>query len=688
MQAARLKVILDSECMCIPLIFTLTRRTQINVAYGILINPAKRAQYDRDRLEYLYTHFATHTEFPAAAITEHETTRDEQIQVYATDLVGRVRDPIEHKKTAILARIARTRTDLDDFNERSDRIRQDWATSPNQVLRMASNVLREVVVCAEGDVCMLEDELGRLEGILAPRDQDGPAGRITSGQYGSEMGAPPGVISGKHTLIAHQRVPSLPRSPTMPVQPKSASKLGIPGEDSSGRGDDSSDGPSPALAEATIGDRVNSFVLGPTAGLAMHVQPVDLAAKATQPFLQAIEVPTLPTKDNKMIPTRTLVSIDPCKIGTLKLPGVPSTVVTQLTPATDDRETDKKSDHPSPSTLHNPVEPAGTGMGLIEWQRLHGACAVSTSVDNDTFWASLNFQPVTIDPSPASSATKTNPFADPHALDNNSNNNNTVAADATTVEPMFRRPNRQGAERALHPTLLKKTSDEEAPAAASSSSGGGDIQHFGFHVAPPVGRANSHPAVGTGAANSLSLAPGAGPLPSVARSAGIKDFQVRVWTAANAARAGTGNGNGNGNGSGTTDPAIGTEGEGEVGGDGNGDGNGGRDEQQTRYMLSDEVKRLQESICMVQPPRVNGGERSKGREEEQAAVKSTGPESGAKTAAVALAPAPAASSSSAAAAATAGAGVGGGGGEKDVFRRSKMGTVGRRTPMELDDPFV
>lgn len=297
---------------------------------------------------------------------------------------------------------------------------------------MAGNALREVVVCAEEDLCMLEDELGRLEGVLAPRDTDGPAGRLTSGQYGSEIVAvgPPG-----HPLLAHQRPPSLPRSPTMPVRLQSASKLGVQGEDSSGRGGSS-----------------------PSEGAAVPFQPAD-------------KTNAVAANIAKKVYMREYDAAAP------KKPAVPK-------------------DSPSPSTLLDALPPpAGGGMGLVEFQSKFGARDPDTHHDDEhdeaAFWAALNFHPVRTDIS------DTNPLL------------LSSSRGVAVVSPEYKRPNRPW-----------RTS---TPPAA----GGGGT--YGFHVARADERATT------------SLVPGGGGgLPSLARSAGIKDFQVRVWTAANAARAASG----------------------------------------------------------------------------------------------------------------------------------------------------
>jgi hypothetical protein len=244
---------------------------QINAAYSVLTNPFKRAQYDRDRLEYLYKQYSNHEAFPPTTSVPSANIkgRDDQIQVYTATLVERVKDPISEKKRAINRRIETIRNELDEFNEKSGRQRQDWATSNNRVLRMAGNALCEVVVCAEEDLRMLEDELGRIDGKLSPRDPEGPAGRVTSsGYYGSEIMAMPtgtmtntmAVPDSQPRVLMNKETPRIPRSPTVRFLPQSASKVGV---DGTAEYTPSSEG-SLEAREAHSARRVNEFLLDRT----------------------------------------------------------------------------------------------------------------------------------------------------------------------------------------------------------------------------------------------------------------------------------------------------------------------------------------------------------------------------------------------------------------------------------------
>ncbi|KAG6354451.1 hypothetical protein INS49_004468 [Diaporthe citri] len=315
----------------------------INAAYSVLANPFKRAQYDRDRLEYLYRQFSNHESFPPTTSIPPANIkgRDDQIQVYTATLVERVKDPIEDKKKAISRRIETIRNELDEFNETSGRQRQDWATSNNRVLRMAGNALCEVVVCAEEDLRMLEDELGRIDGKLSPRDPDGPAGRVTSsGCYGSEiMAMPTGTATGtmmppdsQPRVLMNRNVPSLPRSPTVRFLPQSASKLGIDGTTR----DTPSSEASQEAKEADGNDRVNDFLLGPTNGR-----------------LQPYRWPE--ANNNAMATTQAATQIPHARAASL---------LEKLRQSTDQERVGANNNNNNP--------PAGGAMGLVAWQRLNG----------------------------------------------------------------------------------------------------------------------------------------------------------------------------------------------------------------------------------------------------------------------------------------------------------------------------
>lgn len=561
-----------------------------------------------------------------------------------------MRDPVEDKKAAVVARAARTRANLDEYNERSDRLRQDWATSQNEVLRMAGNALREIVVCAEEDLLMLEDELGRLEGILAPADHDGPAGRVTSGQYGSEVGGAGGggggggaggARGGRHTLLASQRIPSVPRSPTVPLEPQSASKLGIQGEDSSGRGDSSSDGPSPAVLGFMTGDRVKNFLMGHIEPA--RAQPFDLADKKNLTTTAALGRHRIGAK----LPTRrqTFSSLH-------EAPPTP----TYVQPVGQDD--DKTNESPSPSTaLGAPLPPAaGSGMGLVEWQLMYGHQTFTAADDGPEFWNRLNVKPLQIDPSPDSTSSI---GADPYGISANTNTF-PLPHEAGPVEPVFRRPNRQLAARLAHPsTMAVAHHDSEGPLPFSTLLP--DSHNYGFHVAQPLGRHPRGDLATTTATRSNAPAPGVGRLPSAQQSVAIKDFQVRVWKSATATAKGA-------------QAAPASEKEGEVKNKEKAEyrtEHGDADARRNLEKIREEFrKQIAELAAAKQATDGDGGQSQEG--------------SGTKREGVGGKKVDDAGNGAAATDADGGAVVAGSE-EDDVFRRSKMGS---RSDADVDDPFV
>lgn len=558
-----------------------------------------------------------------------------------------MRDPIEDKKAAVVARAARTRANLDEYNERSDRLRQDWATSQNEVLRMAGNALREIVVCAEEDLLMLEDELGRLEGILAPADHDGPAGRVTSGQYGSEVGGAGGVRGGRHTLLASQRIPSVPRSPTVPLEPQSASKLGVQGEDSSGRGDSSSDGPSPAVLGFVTGDRVKNFLMGPTGPA--RAQPFGLTNKKNLTTTGALGSRH---RIGAKLPTgrQTFSSLHDA-------PPTP----TYAQPVKQDD--DKNNESPSPSTaLDVPLPPAaGSGMGLVEWQLMYGNQTFSAAEDSPEFWDRLNVKSLQVGPSPDStSSIGTSPYGT-----NPNTNTFSLPQEAGPVEPVFRRPNRQLAARLAHPSTMA-VAHHGSEDVLTSSALLSDSHNYGFHVAQPLGRYPGGDLATTTATRANAPAPGVGRLPSAQQSVAIKDFQVRVWKSATATATAK-----------DAQAAPAAAKEGEVKNKEKAETRTEQGDADTRKNLEkirEEFRKQISELAAAKQATDGGGSRP----QEGSGTKREGEGSERVDDA----------GDGATATDADGGAVVAGSEEDDVFRRSKMGTVGSRSDAEVDDPFV
>lgn len=195
---------------------------------------------------------------------------------------------------------------------------------------------------------MLEDELGRIDGKLSPRDPDGPAGRVTStGYYGSEiMAMPTGTATGtmavgadsQPRVLMGRNVPSLPRSPTVRFLPQSASKLGI---DGIAKDTPSSEG-SQEAHHADGNNRVTDFLLG-----------------ATRASLQPYRLPG--ATNNTMTKAQ---GAEPANARAMSL-------LEKLRQSTDlERVGAGSKPNPNNNNLRSPSE--GDAMGLVAWHRLNG----------------------------------------------------------------------------------------------------------------------------------------------------------------------------------------------------------------------------------------------------------------------------------------------------------------------------
>ncbi|KAJ4417718.1 hypothetical protein N0V82_005992 [Gnomoniopsis sp. IMI 355080] len=242
--------------MCKNLLPGEARSKAAKVAFSVLTNPTTRAQYDRDRLSYLYTQLKSHDLFPSN-LEINENAREDQIAIYAAALKSHTCDPVEDKKARINTRLFQIRHELDDYKEKSKNVQEEWATSPNQILRMGANALREVELCARADIEVLENELGGLQGQLPPKNTDGTPGRMTSGHYGSEMGV---QIKDRSLLAVNPGDPCIPRSPVVAKFLRSASKSGVRvGESSTGN---SSSSTSRSNSTMPIGYRIHNYLVG------------------------------------------------------------------------------------------------------------------------------------------------------------------------------------------------------------------------------------------------------------------------------------------------------------------------------------------------------------------------------------------------------------------------------------------
>lgn len=468
---------------------------QTNIAYNILINPSKRAQYDRDRLDYLYTHCSSHKSFhsPPAPSPQTDTTtdtapfllhRDKQIQIYTTALTDRIIDPFTAKKKTISSRLARTRHELDEFNDTSAKHRQDWATSSNRILRMAANALREIVVRVEEDLCMLEDELGRLDGVLAPPQGEDDAwcdlggGGVAVRQR--ELEADLARHFDLAAAVASQSPLSLPPSPTVPIQTLSASKSGIQGEDSSNKEEEDSSDREGNRAVRTVtmaDDRVHKFLLGPAnAPSASHIQPIVAGGKKANTETAGTSIIT---RDNK--PKQPVVDqhVPPFKVFVRDV-SLPETLTSTTNKA--------NMSSPSASVLDKAFSQRPIGMGLVEWQALHGTLSATPAV-----------------------RTKMQTLGASCPKENGKHSQGHFAKRDEAVTSTTYNLTSTTTDNGIHSG--GKISNTTTMTTASN--------HFSLHVSQTSKRA---------------IPPASVADTAQARSAGIKDFQVRVWSAAKAAK--------------------------------------------------------------------------------------------------------------------------------------------------------
>lgn len=166
-----------------------------------------RADYDRNRLEYLYSQFKSHEMF-TLKIKTHDAAPQ-----------GKTGDSVK-EMSKINIDLCRIRANLDEFKEKSKKVQEEWATSSNGILAMSANALRKVEIFTRDDIEKLEDKLLQLQGHLPSKDNDGLSGETSSSEDGSDSS------DTDQDPFAHERSPHRPRKPTAPAHLRSASKGG------------------------------------------------------------------------------------------------------------------------------------------------------------------------------------------------------------------------------------------------------------------------------------------------------------------------------------------------------------------------------------------------------------------------------------------------------------------------------
>lgn len=166
-----------------------------------------RADYDRNRLEYLYSQFKSHEMFTLKIKTQDAAPQ------------GNTGDSVK-EMAKINVDLCRIRANLDEFQEKSKKVQEEWATSSNGILAMSAKALRKVEIFTRNDIEKLEDKLLQLRGHLPSKDNDEPPSEIESSEDGSDSSET------DQDPFAHERSPHRPRMPTAPAHLGSASKGG------------------------------------------------------------------------------------------------------------------------------------------------------------------------------------------------------------------------------------------------------------------------------------------------------------------------------------------------------------------------------------------------------------------------------------------------------------------------------
>lgn len=376
----------------------------MNIAFDILTHPQKRAQYERDHLDYLYTHFSSKGTVPPTQDNETNDTsaRDEQIAAYA--VVLDTTDPFAALKIVVGAELKLVREELVEFHKMAPEVREKWPTSKNRIFRAAAFALGDLIGACEEEVDSLENELGQLGDKFLPKGTEGPA-----------MSAKP-------------------------------SGLGHKGGDSLG-----SDIISEYLGTMTGEDRVNQFLLG-RASAAVRTGATDAAKIFTQ------------EKNNEAGHHAQF------HMYARDLSDVSTTI------------TNENANSLTSSTLDKVFPQKPIGMGLVEWQALHGELADLTIVDNKTHQAGNAFMP---DSFKKSSVPAFRPEAtdfQPQAPFTRMNKAATPSTKAAAIQPATT----QGRTAGIKDFQVRVWS--AAKAAKTSPSGQDSIKetkHGGHHVAVP-----------------------------------------------------------------------------------------------------------------------------------------------------------------------------------------------------------
>lgn len=145
-----------------------------------------RAQYERDRLGYFYARYKGHELFSIDASIDNFKFLETQLEKYIAIFEDHNRESLEDKKAKILRYLSKFRNDMNEVQNLWNQVREYGLTSSNPLLHMYVNALREVEINTRSAMELLENEYGRLDRQLPPKESDVSPDKVESSQHGSD----------------------------------------------------------------------------------------------------------------------------------------------------------------------------------------------------------------------------------------------------------------------------------------------------------------------------------------------------------------------------------------------------------------------------------------------------------------------------------------------------------------------
>ncbi|KAJ9132277.1 hypothetical protein NKR23_g11335 [Pleurostoma richardsiae] len=174
-----------------------------NVGLFILSDPKLRAQYDRERLAYIYRQGLVKDQYLLACNSPEVL---DEVHKYSSELVDRVNQPLQGETDALIKEIAKLRKDQKGFERDTILQRQNWPTSENSVVRAAGDVLCKMLVSTRDRIRDLEDELAKIT------DMSKTAARLKENSSNSSSSSSAGLSTFRSLALVQKQTPK--RSPT------------------------------------------------------------------------------------------------------------------------------------------------------------------------------------------------------------------------------------------------------------------------------------------------------------------------------------------------------------------------------------------------------------------------------------------------------------------------------------------